>query len=295
MTSIISRLLPCHLHPNPSPQPSYLPSSNFSCSSLLLLLSAIKQPSRRKDSNGSLRFRWLCSWQQQPLGEREDDLSNGSLQPNPYTSLLIGVGQCGTDYSKRGVVVSTRREGLILLALLAASMASAHDNAGAQDEKSMPSLERFIDEKEGFTLLKPSDWNKVDKAGATVLFEDPDVRTNNIGVVVNPVRISSLKDFGTPQDVADKLLKAERKKPSTNDVQLIRIVEKAIHGDIPLYELEYSLDSSRGIKRVLSAVTVASKKLYLLNISYSDSPDKPLLPNARMRLEQVLDSFDVLN
>nr|ADE76588.1 unknown [Picea sitchensis] len=295
MTSIISRLLPCHLHPNPSPQPSYLPSSKSSCSSLLLLLSAIKQPSRRKDSNGSLRFRWLCSWQQQPLGEREDDLSNGSLQPNPYTSLLIGVGQCGTNYSKRGGVVSTRREGLISLALLAASMASAHDNAGAQDEKSMPSLERFIDEKEGFTLLKPSDWNKVDKAGATVLFEDPDVRTNNIGVVVNPVRISSLKDFGTPQDVADKLLKAERKKPSTNDVQLIRIAEKAIHGDIPLYELEYSLDSSRGIKRVLSAVTVASKKLYLLNISYSDSPDKPLLPNARMRLEQVLDSFDVLH
>lgn len=294
MTSIISRLLPCHLHPNPFPQPSYLPSSKSSRASLLLLLSAIQQPSRRKDSNGSLRFRWLCSWQQQHLGEREDDLSDGSLLPIPYTSHLIGLGQCGMNYSKRGGVVSTRREGLISLALLVATMASAHGNAGAQDEKSMPSLEKFIDEKEGFSLLKPSNWNKVDKAGATVLFEDPDVRTNNIGVVVNPVRISSLKDFGTPQDVADKLLQAERKKPSTNDVQLIRIEERAIHGDIPLYELEYSLDSSRGIKRVLSAVTVASKKLYLLSISYSDSPDKPLLPNAQMRLEQVLDSFDVL-
>lgn len=294
MTSIISRLLPCHLHPNPFPQPSYLPSSKSSSASILLLLPSIQQPSRRKDSDESLRFRWLYSWQQQHWGEKEDDLADGPVQPNPYTSLQIGFGQCGMNYSKRGVV-STRREGLISVALLAALMASGHGNAGAQDEKSMNSLERFVDEKEGFSLLKPSNWNKVDKAGATVLFEDPDVRSNNIGVVVNPVRISSLKDFGTSQDVANKLLQAERKKPSTNDVRLIRIEERAIHGDIPLYELEYTLDSTRGIKRVFSAVTVASKKLYLLNISYSDSPDKPLLPNAQMRLEQVIDSFDVLN
>lgn len=53
---------------------------------------------------------------------------------------------------------------------------------------------------------------QVEKAGATVLFEDPAKRGNTIGVVVNPVRISSLKDFGTPSVVADKLIAAERKK-----------------------------------------------------------------------------------
>ncbi|XP_057830829.2 psbP domain-containing protein 2, chloroplastic isoform X2 [Cryptomeria japonica] len=131
--------------------------------------------------------------------------------------------------------------------------------------------------------------------GATVLFEDPVVKSNNIGVVVNPIRISSLKEFGTPQVVAEKLLQAEKKKPSTNDARLIKVDQRPIHGDIPLYELEYALDSSRGIKRVLSAVTIASKKLYLLNIAYSDSPEKPLLPNTRMLLEQVLNSFDVLS
>jgi hypothetical protein len=53
---------------------------------------------------------------------------------------------------------------------------------------------------------------QVEKAGATVLFEDPSKRGNTIGVVVNPVRIASLKDFGTPDVVAEKLLAAERKK-----------------------------------------------------------------------------------
>lgn len=52
----------------------------------------------------------------------------------------------------------------------------------------------------------------MEKAGATVLFEDPAKRGNTIGVVVNPVRIASLKDFGNPDVVADRLIAAERKK-----------------------------------------------------------------------------------
>lgn len=62
-----------------------------------------------------------------------------------------------------------------------------------------------------FTSI-PIIW-QVEKAGATVLFvEGNGSSSNNIGVVVNPVRLSSLKDFGTPQFVADKLIQAERRK-----------------------------------------------------------------------------------
>ena len=56
------------------------------------------------------------------------------------------------------------------------------------------------------------DLEQIDKAGATVLFEDPKSKGNNIGVVVNPVRISSLTEFGSIDIVADKLLQAEKKK-----------------------------------------------------------------------------------
>ncbi len=52
----------------------------------------------------------------------------------------------------------------------------------------------------------------MEKAGATLLFEDPETRGNTIGVVVNPVRIASLKDFGSVDEVADKLIAAERRK-----------------------------------------------------------------------------------
>jgi hypothetical protein len=61
-----------------------------------------------------------------------------------------------------------------------------------------------------------------------------------------------------------------------------------------VYEFEYKVDSTRGgMKRIFSGAFVASKKLYLLNIAYSDKPENPLNIHTRMMLEQVLHSFDV--
>ncbi len=57
----------------------------------------------------------------------------------------------------------------------------------------------------------------MEKAGATLLFEDPATRGNTIGVVVNPVRIASLKDFGSLDEVADKLIAAERRKVTSKE------------------------------------------------------------------------------
>lgn len=77
--------------------------------------------------------------------------------------------------------------------------------------------------------------------------------------------------------------------------ELIAIAERSNHGGLPVYEIEYSVDSTRGgLKRIFSAAFVASRKLYLLNIAYSDRPDKPLDGETRTVLEQVLHSFDTV-
>ncbi|KAF8079536.1 hypothetical protein N665_1020s0004 [Sinapis alba] len=154
-------------------------------------------------------------------------------------------------------------------------------------------LQRYTDPKDGFTLLVPSSWIKVEKAGANVLFEEPDKRSNNIGVVVSPVRIKSLQDFGSPQFVADKLINAEKRKESTNEAEVVSVGERSGQGQGQVYEFEYKIDSTRGgIKRVFSAAFVSSKKLYLLNVVHSDNPETPLDSSTRLLLEQVLHSFD---
>ncbi|XP_068649335.1 psbP domain-containing protein 2, chloroplastic [Aristolochia californica] len=155
-------------------------------------------------------------------------------------------------------------------------------------------LELYTDRKEGFSLLRPSAWIKVDKAGATVLFEELTGRGNNIGVVVIPVRLTSLGEFGSPEFVADKLIQAEKRKESTKNAEVVSSSERSGAGGLQVYEFEYKVDSSRGgMKRVFSAAFVMSSRLYLLNISYSDRPENPIDSQTRSILEEVLHSFDV--
>ncbi|XLT70408.1 hypothetical protein HN873_026847, partial [Arachis hypogaea] len=47
----------------------------------------------------------------------------------------------------------------------------------------------------------------VDKAGATALFQDAIMGSNNIGVVVKPVRLANLGEFGSPEFVAVSIYK----------------------------------------------------------------------------------------
>nr|CAN63668.1 hypothetical protein VITISV_011517 [Vitis vinifera] len=135
--------------------------------------------------------------------------------------------------------------------------------------------------------------SEVDKGGATVLFEEENKGVNNVGVVVSPVRLESLKQFGSPQFVADKVIQAEKRKESTKDVELIGVAERSSQGGLQVYEFEYIIDSTRGgMKRIFSAAFVNSKKLYLLNIAHMDKPESPLDSHTRTMLEQVLHSFD---
>lgn len=66
--------------------------------------------------------------------------------------------------------------------------------------------------RQSYSIELPEGWQGQSKAGADVLFEDPQRPSTNIGVTVAPVRVASIAQFGTPDAVADKLLAAERAK-----------------------------------------------------------------------------------
>ncbi|XP_028766084.1 psbP domain-containing protein 2, chloroplastic-like [Neltuma alba] len=231
---------------------------------------------------------------QSSLSLRRDGLIYSS--PKTFVSILLSkpksslVTQNCNPRSSSDEPFLTKR--MLNLTLVAMSICGLPDVSSALLAEEME-LERYTDSKEGFTLLKPSSWMKVDKAGATVLFQEANMGSNNIGVVVNPVRLESLEKFGSPQFVADKLVQAEKRKESTKEAEVIKFAERSGGGGLPIYEFEYIIDSTRGgMKRIFSAAFVASKKLYLLNIVHSDKPESPLDPHKRMILEQVLHSFD---
>ncbi|KAI3996539.1 hypothetical protein MKX01_009371 [Papaver californicum] len=247
-------------------------------------------------------------------GSKKQMIPSGSQSPHEVSQsqeeankkihnagLYSGVG-CETDEDTLNNLRGDCRKRRFLVSLILVAAASAfpmtntstNTMAASQDNQLLQTLdtERYTDTNEGFTLLKPSSWMKVEKAGATVLFEDAN-KKNNLGIVVSPVRLSSLGDFGSPEFVADKLIQAEKRKESTKDAKIIGVAERLGHGGLQVYEFEYMLDSTRGgVKRIFSAAFVASKKLYLLNIAYADPHENPLNTSSKMILEQVLHSFD---
>lgn len=83
-------------------------------------------------------------------------------------------------------------------------------------------------------------------------------------------------------------------QPSTKDIQVIEVRERKLRGNTPLYALEYTLDTTRGSKRVLTSVTVAAYNLYILNIIFADGPVAPAPQGLNDALHQVLNSFELL-
>jgi len=101
-----------------------------------------------------------------------------------------------------------------------------------------------------------------------VLFEDPARRSTSVGVTVNPVRVRQIQDFGSLQQVGDKLLEAERAKESTKSAALLSQSQRELPSGATLYDYEYDLDSTRGRKRILNTVTIFNGQLYILNAAY---------------------------
>ncbi len=136
----------------------------------------------------------------------------------------------------------------------------------------------YVDSENGFKLVPPSGWSQGSKSGAAVLFKDPSYKFNNLGVTVTPVRVSSLEAFGTAEETADKLIAFEKNKESTKVATVNSAsARKAASSEagsgsesesVLYYDFDYSLETTRGNKRVVSTVTIVNSKLYIANGQY---------------------------
>lgn len=152
----------------------------------------------------------------------------------------------------------------------------------------------YTDAKQKFSLCVPSAFEQKEKMGATSLFEDPERRSTQVGVTVNPVRISSLDKFGSLQDVGDKLLGAERAKESTLECNLLYQESRVSGNGVTFYEYGYELDSTRGRKRIQTSVTISNSKLYILNINVKcDKESCAAFEDTIGGLRSIMKSFSV--
>ncbi|CAN8062755.1 unnamed protein product [Agarophyton chilense] len=145
----------------------------------------------------------------------------------------------------------------------------------------------------GFSFSYPSNWSVKKKPIKTHLSEvivtsDKDAATT-AGLVVDSVKLSSIESFGTPQQVGEKVLAVETKKESVNNATIQSASSETRNG-LTYYTLDYTVDSSRGIKRYIAKVTVTGGQLYVLTTQAKvDNFDDQTTET----FEKMLDSFSV--
>uniref|UniRef100_A0A7S0BSD6 PsbP C-terminal domain-containing protein n=1 Tax=Rhodosorus marinus TaxID=101924 RepID=A0A7S0BSD6_9RHOD len=117
----------------------------------------------------------------------------------------------------------------------------------------------------GYTFKYPPAWTatkKQIKTHASEVLVVKDGTSAQVGLVVDPVKINSLKEFGSPEQVADKVLGVEKKKDGTLSVRTLALGSFDRDG-LTYYDIEYEVENTRGMKRYISRLTINDKNLYV--------------------------------
>jgi hypothetical protein len=111
------------------------------------------------------------------------------------------------------------------------------------------------------------------------------------GITVDPIRISSLQQFGTPTEIATKVVMAEMNRDGVQGVTLMKdpMVLCDNHNGLLL---NYQSTGTRGIQRYIVKLIVSTdQKLYVLTGQCRDS-DYDTLAN---EIDQAMNNFHVLS
>lgn len=119
-------------------------------------------------------------------------------------------------------------------------------------------------QKFSYTVTPPPSFTASNKPLKTHLDEinfSGDVRGYSLGVTVDPVRIKSIREFGTPEEVAARVVTAEVNRDGVFEVTLAKDPVEDASG---CYDIEYISDGKRGTKRFVTRIYIKDGFLYVL-------------------------------
>ena len=121
-------------------------------------------------------------------------------------------------------------------------------------------------------------------------------------IQVDPVRINNIREFASADGLAEKVLEVERAKDGVFEVEKIAASEALIpisteDGDdkipevlLPVYDIEYKVDSSRGKNYYDIRTSVFDKKLYILTCQSK----LETVSDIKDRTKDIISSFSII-
>lgn len=101
-----------------------------------------------------------------------------------------------------------------------------------------------------------------------VIFSMEGVRGYQYGITVDPVRISSLRAFGTPGEIAAKIVMAEVNRDGVFEVKLTN--DPVENVETGWYEIDYVSTGKRGVKHFVTRTSVKDGKLFVLTVQVKE-------------------------
>ena len=150
---------------------------------------------------------------------------------------------------------------------------------------------------QGYSLRYPADWSSASKPVKIHLSEEllnAPARGVSLGVTVDPVRIDSLEQFGTADEVAERVVTTELDRDGVL-IALLRTVDaqSGRAGEPSYYTVEYEVESSRGKKVYLAKYSIARRKLFVLQTQAPAASYDADDGGVRRVLKDVVASFRV--
>eukprot|EP00798_Chlamydomonas_sp_ICE-L_P026853 gene26853-4456_t len=261
---------------------------------------------RSKPTCGALNASAIdnCDGIKRISGARRSPIDKADVNKRVNSITSVGADEIDIMISKREFIAASAATAAGMSMAWFPAEAKAEETVAAVADKNVGSTP-YVNTKQKYSMAVPSEWEKIDKMGADVLFEDPSRRSSSLGVTVNPVKIKSIRDFGSVEEiksiryfgsmeeVGEKLLNAERNKSirylgSMDEDEVgekllnaekmksapVLVFDLAFSGPLDgatpaeLFDYEYELDSTRGLKRIINTVTIYGGQLYILNGAY---------------------------
>jgi PsbP len=128
-----------------------------------------------------------------------------------------------------------------------------------------------------------------------VNFQSADISGYLIGITVDPVRISSLTEFGTAEEVAARVVLAEVSRDGVFDVKLL---EDPISGVVSIdsgstttyYQLNYLSSGKRGEKRYIAKFYIQNQKL----LAFTAQCKEESYPIVQQGMLEAVQSFRIV-
>ncbi|XP_023551141.1 psbP-like protein 1, chloroplastic isoform X1 [Cucurbita pepo subsp. pepo] len=143
------------------------------------------------------------------------------------------------------------------------------------------------DKKDGYSFVYPFGWQEVVIDGQDKVFKDVIEPLENVSVNMIPTSKEDIRDFGSPQQIAETLIKKVL-APSNQRTKLIEASEHDIDGKA-YYTFEFVAQAPNYTRHALSTIAVANGKFYTLTTGANERRWEKM----KDKLRTVVDSFTI--